>query len=47
MGILEFYNLAAIDTDEVVVVGVIDKIWILGGLTIAEFNFVDEGGFYK
>jgi hypothetical protein len=34
VGILEFYNFAAINADEVVVIGVIDKIWIVGSLTI-------------
>jgi hypothetical protein len=47
MGILEFYNFAAINTDEVVVIGVIDKIWVVGSLTITELDFVDEVSFYE
>jgi hypothetical protein len=47
VGILEFHNLAAINTDEVVVIGVIDKIRIVCSLTITEFDFVDEVSFYK
>ena len=47
MGVLELDHFSAIDTDEVVVVGVVDKVGVVGGLAIAEFDFVDEVGFHK
>ena len=47
MVILEFHNFTTINTDEVVMIRMINKIWIVGGLTITEFDFVDEVSFYK
>lgn len=47
MGVFEFDNLAAIDADEVVVVGVGDEVRVVGGLAVAEFDFVDEAGFHE
>lgn len=47
VAVLEFHNLAAINTDEVVVIGVVDKVWIVSGLAVAEFDFVDEVCFHE
>lgn len=47
MGILEFYNFAAINTDKVVVIGVVDKIRIVGSLAITKFDFVNEVSFHE
>ena len=47
MDILEFHDLTAINTNEVIVIGVIDKIWIVGGLTVTKFDLVEEVCFHK
>jgi len=45
MVVFKLDDLSTIDTNEVVVVGVIDEIGIISGLSIAEFDLVDEVGF--
>ncbi|MFT6864433.1 MAG: hypothetical protein ACJAVK_002998 [Akkermansiaceae bacterium] len=47
VGVLELDHFSAIDTDEVVVVGVVNEVGIVGGLAIAEFDFVDEVCFHE
>ena len=47
MAVFEFDDFSTIDTDEVIVVGVLAKVGVVGGLTVTEVNFVDEVGFDK
>jgi hypothetical protein len=43
--VLELDDLAAVDADEVVVGGAIEEIGVVGGLTVAEVDFLEEAGF--
>lgn len=47
MVVFEFDDFATVDADEVVVVGVVEEVWVVGGLSVAEFYFADEVGFYE
>ena len=42
--VLEFDDFAAVDADEVVVGGAIEEIGVVGGLTVAEVDFLEEAG---
>ncbi len=47
MAVFEFDDFAAVDADEVVVIGVVNEVGVVGGLSVAEVNFVNEVGFGK
>lgn len=42
VAVLKFDNFAAINADEVVVVRVGGEVGVVGGLAVAQFDFVDE-----
>jgi hypothetical protein len=42
VAVLEFDDFTAINADEVVVVGVGGEVGVVGGLAVAQFDFVDE-----
>lgn len=45
--VLEFDHFSAVDADKVVVIWVIEEIGVVGRLSIAEVDFLDEVGFDK
>ena len=45
--ILEFHDFSAIDTNEVIVVGMVDEVRVVGGLAVPEFNSMNEVGFHQ
>ena len=45
VAVFELDDFAAVDTDEVVVVGMIEEVRVVGGLSVAELDLVDEVGF--
>jgi hypothetical protein len=47
MAILEFHHFSTIDTDEVVVIGVVDEIGIVGCLPVTKFDFMNKIGVHQ
>ena len=43
--ILEFHDFSAIDTNKVIVVGMVDEVRVVGGLAVPEFNSMNQIGF--
>lgn len=44
VAVFKLDDFAAIDTDEMVVGGAVEEVGVVGGLAVAEFNFVNEVG---